>query len=131
MRRRVSEPEKKVVAARQGWRCSHCHQILQATYQVDHTVALMNGGEDSIHNLTAMCVSCHATKTQWEHIERARQTPSNVDREDRAVGGSTIRCSVCFQRRPASLPWESHHCPGRSKIDLSCFAYTPVNHVIK
>lgn len=138
MRRRITEPQKKVVAARQGWRCSHCGELLAATYQVDHTVALCNGGEDTLSNLTAMCVSCHATKTQWEHIERARNialnsranaAPTDIeeypDRQD-IVHGSYQVCSVCHQRRPSSLPWESHRCPGPlPKIDLSCYAYTP------
>ena len=139
MRRRITEPEKKVVAARQGWRCSHCNELLQATYQVDHTVALCNGGEDTLSNLTAMCVSCHATKTQWEHIERARNAALSaiaIGGSDAGVGingearqdtvhGSYQVCSVCHQRRPASLPWESHRCPGPQKVDLSCFAYVP------
>lgn len=131
MRRRITEPQKKVVAARQGWRCSHCGELLAATYQVDHTVALCNGGEDTLSNLTAMCVACHATKTQWEHIERARGTADKVeaypDRQD-TVRGTYQVCSVCHQRRPASLPWESHRCPGPPvPIDLSCYSYTPAN----
>ena len=127
MPRRISESEKKVVAARQGWRCSQCNQLLAATYQIDHTVALMNGGADSLVNLTAMCVACHATKTQWEHIERAKVAQRQEDRhrEDVVVDNS-LRCSVCHQRRPLSLPWESHRCPGPQKVDLSCFAYTNI-----
>jgi hypothetical protein len=132
-KRSISEPEKKFVAARQEWKCSSCGRLLEATYQVDHTVALMNGGEDSTSNMTAMCVSCHCRKTQNEHIERAqnlRQISRDGDplREDVVVkDGRMIRCSVCGDERHVHSPWESHHCRGPriDRFDLSFFRYVP------
>lgn len=69
--RRFREAHKRQVAARQGWRCSGCETLLESTFQVDHTVPLWKGGEDSVDNATAICVACHARKTQDEAIERA------------------------------------------------------------
>jgi hypothetical protein len=67
---RFSESLKKQIAARQSWRCSSCDKILESTFQVDHTTPLCAGGEDSPSNATAMCVLCHALKTQNEAIKR-------------------------------------------------------------
>lgn len=138
MSRKITEPEKKYVAAGQGWRCSECNKLLESTYQVDHTVALMNDGEDSIRNMTAMCVVCHARKTQNEHIKRGEIKRGVIgeeerrkiieEREDKVVeGGRYRRCSVCHSLRRSHLDWSLHQCPGRpiTKVDLSEFAYTP------
>jgi len=132
MRRSVTEPEKKVVAARQKWRCSVCKSLLDSTYQVDHTVALMNGGKDHVSNMTAMCVSCHAKKTQTEHIERNyAKRSADGERTDVVVeGGVFVKCSVCLELRPASSRWECHKCPGRGigaslQEELAQYAYTP------
>ena len=100
----ISEPEKKVVAARQGWTCSNCSQLLPAAYQVDHTVPLCDGGSDDISNCTAMCANCHAAKTQLEGIERRKQSQSVAEqyasREDVYVrGGTHVKCSLCKRVR--------------------------------
>ena len=84
MKRGFTEAIKKQIAASQKWECSLCHALLESTYQVDHTVPLWDGGEDSVGNATAMCVSCHAVKTQNEAIERndrARLRSENIRRE--------------------------------------------------
>lgn len=70
IRRTFTETIKKKIAASQRWVCSACDELLESTYQVDHTVPLWAGGEDSLDNATAMCVSCHARKTQNEALER-------------------------------------------------------------
>ena len=62
--RRVSEAKKKRVAAAQQWVCAMCLQCLPAAYQIDHTVALRNGGCNNESNLQALCPDCHASKTQ-------------------------------------------------------------------
>ena len=67
---RFSESLKRQIAARQGWRCSACDKLLESTFQVDHTTPLSAGGADDPRNATAMCVGCHAIKTQNEAIER-------------------------------------------------------------
>lgn len=114
LKRQITEPEKKHVAASQGWRCSGCKSLLEATYQVDHTVALMNDGRDHVSNMSAMCVSCHAKKTQQEHMDRgykkrgeeAAPTEKSHDplwvdtREDTVIeDGRFVKCSLCHALR--------------------------------
>jgi len=71
--RRFTVHEKKIVAARQAWRCGHCAQMLAASYEVDHTVPLHLGGPDDYEtNALALCRECHAKKTQREEIERVK-----------------------------------------------------------
>lgn len=107
--RSLSEPEKKVVAARQQWRCSNCRNILPAAYQVDHTVALCDGGADDISNCTAMCANCHAEKTQHEWIKRSKKSISKQiqyeDREDIFIkNGTKVKCSKCGRIRHENAP---------------------------
>lgn len=101
--RRITEPEKKLVAARQQWRCSDCNDVLPAAYQVDHTVPLCDGGLDAISNCTAMCPNCHARKTQLEHIARFRGPTVERTYEDRedSFNGNRVRCSLCLRTRNA------------------------------
>lgn len=66
IRRRVTERVKKMVAAEQQWRCSSCDALLTSSFQVDHTVALWKGGTNDRSNLSAMCPTCHANKTQLD-----------------------------------------------------------------
>ena len=62
-KRNVSNTVKKLVASNQQWKCSKCGQLLDATYEVDHTIPLYKGGTNHINNLTAMCRNCHGRKT--------------------------------------------------------------------
>ena len=71
--RRTPEPVKKQVAARQCWKCYTCEEMLQSSFQVDHTIPLWAGGEDDESNLTALCANCHSIKTQNEAIERRKR----------------------------------------------------------
>ena len=106
-KRLLSESVKKMVAARQQWRCSACRELLPSTYQVDHTVALCDGGPDDMDNTTAMCPNCHALKTQREHVARLARQPSKAQlyeaRED-VREGSRWRCTQCGFTRPADRP---------------------------
>lgn len=107
--RSLSEPEKKVVAARQEWKCSECLLVLPAAYQVDHTVPLCDGGADDISNCTAMCANCHAAKTQLEGIERRRSSiavrEQYADREDVFIRNETfVKCALCKRVRRPNQP---------------------------
>jgi hypothetical protein len=73
MKRSFTEAIKKQVAASQRWTCSGCDEVLESTYQVDHTLPLWAGGADSPRNATAMCAGCHARKTQNEAIVRRQR----------------------------------------------------------
>jgi len=63
IKRSVSETKKKFVASRNGWKCSSCNKTLTHNYEIDHILALKDGGDNSVDNLTAMCPNCHKSKT--------------------------------------------------------------------
>lgn len=67
-KRNVSQLLKKKVAAKQQWACGHCKKILDASYEVDHIVALYKGGTNDEGNLIALCRNCHGAKTVDERL---------------------------------------------------------------
>ena len=62
-RRNLNETTKKVVAANQKWTCNMCYKMLDASYEIDHTIPLYKGGNNNIENLQALCRNCHGLKT--------------------------------------------------------------------
>jgi 5-methylcytosine-specific restriction endonuclease McrA len=62
-KRSVSETKKKYVASNQQWKCGHCNQQLDHTFEVDHIQDLQYGGDNSVDNLVALCRNCHGKKT--------------------------------------------------------------------
>ena len=60
--RDVSEKTKKEVKKRDGNCCLVCGSTRQL--EVDHRIALMNGGDNSKGNLGTLCDSCHNKKTR-------------------------------------------------------------------
>jgi len=67
-KRNVSALQKKKVAAGQEWKCGHCKETLDETYEVDHILALSNGGSNEESNLVALCPHCHRKKTVQERL---------------------------------------------------------------
>jgi hypothetical protein len=61
--RRVPQSVKKIVAARQQWKCGQCSQLLDETYEVDHIIPLYKGGSNHPSNLMALDPICHRKKT--------------------------------------------------------------------
>jgi len=60
------------VASSQDWKCNNpsCKDSkLDETFQLDHIVALANGGLDIESNLQCLCCRCHAKKTYYELYE--------------------------------------------------------------
>ena len=123
-KRSVSEATKKVVAARGKWRCYECDRLLASTYQIDHTLPLWEGGTNTMSNLRALCVSCHAAKTQLEGIRRAQKLKEKIDaallqkkrdeREDYVVvrnNERVLQCQTCLKTRPITEGWDTHRCP--------------------
>jgi len=68
--RKVSDQLKKIVASQQRWNCKKCKNILDATYEIDHIIALEDGGNNDIQNLQALCRNCHGRKTMEDNIKR-------------------------------------------------------------
>ncbi len=67
-KRNVTGLMKKKVAASQGWKCGTCGSLLDETYEVDHRLALFNGGSNDMSNLVALCPGCHRKKTVDERL---------------------------------------------------------------
>jgi len=67
-KRNVTNLMKKTVAANQKWSCAHCNEMLDSSYEVDHKLALFNGGTNDMDNLVALCRNCHGKKTMNERL---------------------------------------------------------------
>ena len=67
-KRNVSNLMKKKVAADQEWKCGHCKDTLDESYEVDHKLALFKGGSNEADNLIALCRNCHGKKTMKERL---------------------------------------------------------------
>jgi len=67
-KRNVTNLMKKTVAANQKWSCAHCKEMLDSSYEVDHKLALFNGGTNDMDNLVALCRNCHGKKTMKERL---------------------------------------------------------------
>ena len=122
--RKTSEAVKKIVAARQKWTCHVCAELLNSAYQIDHVQPLWQGGADDRENMMALCASCHAQKTQAEHVLRAEETrarrlefrenyEAEIQREEEGkreqltnVSG-TVQCLDCKSRY---YPVFAHKC---------------------
>jgi hypothetical protein len=68
-KRSVSETKKKFVAASQNWLCGDCKVQLPAWFEVDHVIALHNGGTNEVGNLVALCRDCHGKKTAMDRLD--------------------------------------------------------------
>ncbi len=67
-KRNVTNLMKKKVAADQTWKCGNCQTTLDETFEVDHRVALFQGGTNDMTNLVALCPHCHRKKTMAERL---------------------------------------------------------------
>lgn len=67
-KRSVSETKKKYVAAQQEWKCGHCEDQLDHTFEIDHKIRLEYGGGNDVQNLIALCRNCHGKKTASENM---------------------------------------------------------------
>ena len=62
-RRRLTDAEKKKVAAGQQWKCAECGCALDETYEVDHIEQHAIRANNTRQNLQALCPRCHRCKT--------------------------------------------------------------------
>ena len=46
--------------------CVHCYErgLIRAAKEVDHIIALCNGGTDTPDNRQGLCIECHSEKTR-------------------------------------------------------------------
>lgn len=79
-KRKISQSVWKEVGFRQKWLCNHCFTMLKATFELDHVIELGKGGEDTLENLQALCVECHAQKTHGFRLKkRKKKAPTYED----------------------------------------------------
>ena len=88
MRRRYSEVQKRLIAAKQNWAClgalcaGKC--ALPGQWELDHIVPLATGGRDEASNLQVLCPQCHRFKTQMERVnfyfERRLEIPPKLSK---------------------------------------------------
>jgi rubrerythrin len=93
-KRSFRDAHRRMVGARQEWKCAHCSIVLPSAFQVDHVVPLWRGGVDSVDNAEALCATCHAQKTQREEIERhesRRRAKIESTKEAQRVFEATVR----------------------------------------
>lgn len=70
MKRTWTSIDWKVAGARQAWKCASCGVAIDATAELDHVIALSDGGTNDASNAQLLCVSCHKNKSQREEQER-------------------------------------------------------------
>ena len=82
----LTEPQRRAIAIRQGWKCNMCRCDL-AEYDVDHITPLWKGGPDEDANRQAVCVACHRQKTDRERVARATgEAPAEPPADPVVVG---------------------------------------------
>ena len=83
MKRTWTSIDWKETGARQGWKCASCTIAIDATAELDHTVALSNGGTNDASNAQLLCVTCHKNKSQWEEKERIAKCRKKLEARTR------------------------------------------------
>ena len=73
-KRTWSSREWKYVICKQKCFCNICQASLDETFEVDHIIALADGGTDCHKtNAQALCPHCHALKTKEENYKRYKK----------------------------------------------------------
>jgi 5-methylcytosine-specific restriction endonuclease McrA len=69
-RARIGHGTRWRIAARQGFKCALCDEVLGDAIDVDHKVALSAGGSNSFQNLQVLHLHCHRLKSNMESSAR-------------------------------------------------------------
>jgi hypothetical protein len=116
--RKLGESIKKQVAYKQEYKCSDCLRLLPPSYQIDHIIPHSISGDDTIDNLTALCPTCHANKTQKEHTRI-------IYYKKKSALVATKICYFCLE-----VDDESHKCEKTCK-DIPKKQNIPINNFYK
>lgn len=78
-RLRFDDPEwqelKRSVRLRARNRCESCTALAYGSYgEIDHRIALADGGDNSKINLWLLCLACHDLKTAMDRNRRRKQS---------------------------------------------------------
>lgn len=66
--RQVTWVQKVTAFERDGWKCVVCGS--EGPLELDHAMALMNGGGNELDNLHTLCHECHVAKTRLDFALR-------------------------------------------------------------
>ena len=76
------------ILLKQNRQCNICETPLTVLrYEMDHTHALADGGQDHPGNLQALCLECHTDKSQRENV--ARRLARDEERRGGGAGDDT------------------------------------------
>jgi 5-methylcytosine-specific restriction endonuclease McrA len=64
MRRLATRTQRDLLAILQDYRCAICGSELPDRFDCDHLVPFSKGGQTTLNNLQALCLSCHSNKTR-------------------------------------------------------------------
>ena len=62
------------IAARGGWKCAACGELLTETFHIDHIRPWVESLDNSDDNLQALCCADNASKTSAENSCRNKKT---------------------------------------------------------
>lgn len=72
-RQRWSVHERRQCAFQQNYCCAACKQLLLSVWEADHVIPLHLHGTNELSNCQILCSNCHARKTQYESLQRAKR----------------------------------------------------------
>src|SRR6185312_12503433 len=86
-------------------RCSHCTLLIVGKLRpaYDHTIALINGGENRESNVSLLCMPCHALKTK-----ASGDAAVFSERDETTRGFFDELPSPAERRRDRRRPWRAH-----------------------
>ncbi len=92
IKRKLTQLQKKKIAAANGWKCGSCQRQLSWDYEIDHVIPLSQGGSEctvggaseDFSNCVPKCLWCHRVKTSIENSDRI------VQLRQRRPNGKTI-----------------------------------------
>ena len=61
------------IAVKQNFDCNMCHQKLTEETDLDHIIALGDGGKDEFDNLQLLHLNCHRVKCIFENVARNKK----------------------------------------------------------
>lgn len=84
-------------------RCVACETMItrRRDWQLDHKVALINGGENRESNLQLLCTGCHRKKTRADVAAKAATSKT----QKRHLGIKTTKCPMPGSR---DSKWKKH-----------------------
>lgn len=80
------------IASEQSWKCNNCMIQLPGYFDIDHKIALCNGGTNDRGNLQALCVSCHAKKSRSERFSIPEKPPIVTTSPIRETSSAIVLC---------------------------------------